>query len=95
MFADFDVYFKTKLSALNSDNSNVDTVETITDLSFANYSTACNTTENEQIICAFPAFTWTNGTNQGNCTGLKTRRKKVRRIFVLRRLNQWRLSELS
>ena len=43
---------------------------------------------------AFPLIKTINGTAAGGQRGL-TKEIKVQRIFVIRRLNQWRLSELS
>ena len=43
---------------------------------------------------AFPLIKTINGTAAGGQRGL-TNDIKVQRIFVIRRLNQWRLSELS
>ena len=43
---------------------------------------------------AFPLIKTINGTAAGGQRGL-TNDMKVQRIFVIRRLNQWRLSELS
>ena len=44
--------------------------------------------------CAFPLIKTINGTAAGGQRGL-TNDMEVQRIFVIRRLNQWRLSELS
>lgn len=95
MFASYVDYSKTMLTTVNKKYTNVAAPAMVADLSFVDYATKRNTTNDEQITCAFPTFTWTNGTNEGNCKGLKEIREKVQRIFVLRRLNQWRLSELS
>ena len=43
---------------------------------------------------AFPLIKTINGTAAGGQRGL-IKEIKVQRIFVIRRLNQWRLSELS
>ena len=96
MFASYADYSKTSLTTVNKKYTNVAAPAMVADLSFVDYVTKRNTTNDEQITCAFPTFTWTNGTTEGNCKGLNFIRGKVQRIFVKRRLSdQWRLSELS
>ena len=95
MFASYADYSKTSLTTVNKKYTNVAAPAMIAVLSFVDYATKRSTTNDEQIKCAFPTFTWTNGTKEGNYKGLKEMKEKVQRIFVLRRLNQWRLSELS
>ena len=64
-------------------------------LSFVDYATKRTTTNDEQTTLAPLSFTWTNGTNKGSRNGLNFIKEKVQRIFVKRRINLWRLSELS
>lgn len=96
MFASYADYSKTMLTTVNEKNTNVATAAIRAVLSFVDYATKRSTTNDEQTTRALPAFTWTNGTTEGNCKGLNFIRGKVQRIFVKRRLSdQWRLSELS
>ena len=89
MFASYADYSKTPLTTVNTKYTNVAAPAMVADLSFVDYATKRSTTNDEQIKCAFPTFTWTNGTKEGNCKGLKVFREQVQRIFVLRRLNQY------
>lgn len=89
MFASYADYSKTTLTTVNRSSFNVEASVNVTDLFLVNCAAKRNTANDEQITCAFPTFTWTNGTNEGKCKGLKVFREKVQRIFVLRRLNQY------
>ena len=94
MFAGYADYSMTMITTVNEENTIVAAaIRTV--LSFVGYAAKRSITNDEQTTLAPLSFTWTNGTNKGSRNGLNFIKEKVQRIFVKRRINLWRLSELS